>query len=574
MESVITKLKSFGNDEIMPLPEKFPYTDGLTYSFGTGKYFSCRNETDPGTTIFNSHGKELGWTGSDQVKLQIKGCMATSSESTEASEWCVRRATKYAAQGIQIFNTLKVRAALHAISKGVRITENCGIFPIFKYEIPSKDDVNYDTQWKKTSEIVRYAIEMKIDRDKIIAAKETEMKSLTEGVETIEYEATESEKNEDGLTDAQRKIILNNYTIRNTDGEIRNKKSGCIITNNVPMLSGTDVDGKPIQMKIQRHRAYMFTFKMHERRIHQNFIDHIDGNNSNNVPWNYRWVSRDENNLAKHAERKQPVVQDDVELAALTALHGEPSNPVVWKEGGLTFHSNMWISRPNGTRFIKIAEVGTYPRISVTITDSDGTMRSRNILVHMAIMFKFINRIEITKGALANLELAGESSKYFSTKYKSSLYFSKKYISPTSSFSEFSDDLKKFKLHILHGDSNKSNYRVSNLRIGTPSENGIDREDNPETTNRKRVNLFEVSADDVASTVPIPFDSYTKAAAWLGRSKQTVWKTARFNRTREVKKRRKTTHKTTKVKYHVVDAISAAGSAAGSDDGCVLPVLM
>ena len=288
MESVITKLKSFGNNEIIPLPDAFPYTDGITYSSGTGKYFSCRNESDPGTTIFNSHGKELGYTGKgkDQVELQIKGCTATSSESTEASAWCVRRATRYAAKGAQVFNTLKLWAALYAISEGIRITENCGIFPIFKYPIPSKDDVNYDTEWKKTWEIVRYAIEMKVDRDKIIAAKEIKTKSLTVKLDTVVYEATESEKNDDGLTDAQRKIITGNYTIRNTDGEMRNKQSGCITTN-VPMLSGIDIDGKPIQMKIQRNRAYMCTFEMHERRIHQNQVDHIDGN-SNLIYWNYQ----------------------------------------------------------------------------------------------------------------------------------------------------------------------------------------------------------------------------------------------------------------------------------------------
>jgi hypothetical protein len=549
MESVIDKLKSFGNNERIPLPDAFPYTDGITYSFGTGKYFSCRNETDPGTTIFNSHGKKLGRTGRDRVALQIKGCIATSSESTEASAWCERRATKYAARGIQEFNTLKLWAALHAISKGVCITENCGIFPIFKYPIPSKDDKNYDTSWKKTREIVRYAIEMKVDRDKIIEAKELRIKSLAKEVKTMEYVPTESEKKVDKLTEKQRKIILNNYSIQNTDGEMCNKKSGCVITTKRPTLHGIDIDGTPIEMNVQRHRAYMFTFEGDERRIHQTEVDHIDGNSSNNVPWNYRWASRIENLLAKHNERKEPVVQDDAELLA---IYKEPSDPNVWIEGGMTLHSNMWISRPNEPRFIKIAEDDTYPLIGVTIADSDGTMRKRQIPVHMAITYKFIERIEITDGALANLKLAGESSEYFSTKYKSSLYFSTKYISPTSSFSEFSDDLKKFNLYILHGDNEKSNYRVENLRIGTPSENAIDRQDNPKTTLRICVDLFEVSADDVVKE-PLPFDSYTKAAAYLEVTRVAVSNTARFNRTCGVEKRRKMTNPTTGVKYHVVE---------------------
>ena len=392
MESVIHKLKSFGNKEIIPLPDAFPYTDGLTYSFGAETYVSCRNENDPGTTIFNSHGKELG-IGKDRVNLTIKGCIATSSGSTEASEWCVRRATKYAARGVQTFNTLKLWAALYAISEGVRITENCGIFPIFKYEIPSKDDVNYDTKWKQTSEIKRYAIEMKVDRDKIVKTKELRIKSRTKEVRTVVYVPTESEKKADKLTDAQREIITGNYTIQNTDGEICNKKSGCVITtNDSPLLRGIDIDGKPIEMTIQRSRAYMFTFEEDERRIHQTEVDHTDGNNSNDVPWNYRWVSSTENKLAKHNEMKERDVQDD---AALLAIYNEPSDPKVWNEGGMTLHSNMWISRPNEPRFVKIAEGDEYPLIGVTIADSDGTMRSRKIRVHMAIAFKFIERIEM-----------------------------------------------------------------------------------------------------------------------------------------------------------------------------------
>ena len=546
MESVITKLKSFGNNERIPLPDTFPYTDGITYIFGTGKYFSCRNEIDPGTTIFNSHGKKLGWTGKDQVNLTIKGCIATSSESTEASEWCVRRATKYVAKGTQVFNTLKLWAALIAISEGVCITENCGIFPIFKNEIPSKDDVNYDTSWNQTSEIKRYAIEMKVDRDKIIKAKELRIKSLAKEVKTVVYVPTEIDKKVDKLTDAQRKIIADNYTIQNTDGEICNKKSGCVLTSKKPLLRGIDTDGTPIKMTIQRNRAYMYTFEDHERRIHQTEVDHIDGNNSNNVPWNYRWVSSTENKLVQHAELKETVVQDDAELLA---IYKEPSDPKVWNEGGMTLHSNMWISRPNEPRFVKIAEDDTYPLIGVTIADSDGTMRQRKIYVHMAITYKFIERIDITDGALANikslsnLELVEEAEKYFSTTY----------ISPTSSFSEFSDDLKKFKLHILHGDNDKSNYRVENLRIGTPSENAIDRQNNLKTTDRICVNLFEVSADDVVSKEPIPFESYTKAAAYLEVTQVAVSNTVRFNRTCGVEKRRKITHKTTGVKYHVIE---------------------
>jgi hypothetical protein len=535
MNDITKKLESSGYIDIYPL-DKLAYTDGLTYSSEPGKYFTCRKKTDPEKSIFNSKLKKLGRTCSDRVKLQIKECTATSSAYTETSVWCIVRAKKYTQKGVQVFDMRGVRAAMHAASEGIVLAENCGIFPIFKYAIPSTDDANHDTKMKKTDHIVRYAVERKVDRDTIIKAKEMETKSLTEERETMKYEPTESERNEDGLTEAQRKIILNNYTVRNTDGEIHNKQSGRIITSNVPMLSGTDIDGTTIQMKIRRHRAYMWTFKSHERRIHQTQVDHIDGNKSNNVPWNYRWVSSAENCLAKHAEMKERVVQDD---AKLTALHGEPSDPVEWKEGGLTLHSNMWIIRHDKSRFIKIAEAGTYPRIGVTINDSNGTMKSRLIRCHMAVTYNFLARIPISKGALANLQSAGESASYFS-EY-------------TSSYSKFAADLKKFKLYIMHADNDSRNYSVDNLEIGTPSENQISRHNNPETTLRKHVNLFEIFDNGKISKVPRTFESYTKAAACLERTRVAVSDAARFNRTCDVKNRRITTHKTTNVKYHVVE---------------------
>jgi hypothetical protein len=105
----------------------------------------------------------------------------------------------------------------------------------------------------------------------------------------------------------------------------------------------------------------------------------------------------------------------------------------------------------------------------------------------------------------------------------------------------------------MHGDSKKSNYRVSNLKIGTPSENGIDRHDNPKTTRRICIDLFEVSTDDVVSKEPLEFDSHSKAAAYLERAQSSVSEVAHFNRTCEAGKRRKLTHKTTGAEYHVVE---------------------
>jgi hypothetical protein len=420
----IIELKRRGFICIQPL-EKLMNTNGITDYFKKGRYITCHKENDIETTIFDSNLKKLGWTGSDGVLLTIERATATiSSSCAEPSAWCVETAKRDTVNMYTYLNTKAIRAALIAAGSGIEITENCGIVPVFTYAVPS-------------SHVSYYAVETKKMRDTLIASNETKIKSLIEKWELLKYLV-----NIDGTL-----ITFEKYEMRNTDGAIRDVKTKRIIEADAPVLC-VMIDGKIIRKRIEPHRAYMSTFKMHERREHQYEVDHIDGNHSNNVPWNYRWVSRAENNLAKHSEMARCVVPEINALKKLTSIHGEPSDPVVWN--GWTFHRNMWIVRPNESRdkrFVALVGSDEYPVICVTLKDIDNNpMKVRIILCHMIVAYVFRTRLKISEGTLKYLESADLSESYFAT-------------SPMTDV-EFAAELKKGGLVIMHSDDDKSNYSL------------------------------------------------------------------------------------------------------------------
>ena len=495
--------------------EKLACTDGVTRYFKEAQYITCHKENDIETTIFDSNLKKLGWTGNDGVRLRIERASATiSSSSTYPSAWCVETAKRDTVNMYTYLNTKKVRAALIAAESGIEITENCGIVPVFTYAVPS-------------SRVSHYAVETKKMRDTLIASNESKIKSLVEKWELMKY-----------LVDIDGKLItFEKYEMRNTDGAIRDVDTKRIIEADVPNLRVT-IDGTTVKKRVERHRAYLSTFKMHERREHQDFIDHIDGNHSNNVPWNYRWVSRAENCLAKHSEMARRVVPDIDALKKLTTIHGEPSDPVVWN--GWTFHRNMWIVRPNESyekRFVARIGSGGYPVIGVTLKDSeDNSMKSRLIKCHIIVAYVFRTRLKISKGTLEYLQTRGKSASYFAT-------------SPMTDV-EFAEALKNGGLVIMHSDDDKSNYSFDNLEIGTRSENALSRQDNPATTDRKRVKLIDI----VSGAIQI-FGSHVEAATHTDITQRAVSVAATFNGQRDIETYRKTTSRKTGMTYYIVDAI-------------------
>jgi hypothetical protein len=543
-DQIVAELEELGYKDVRPLDE-LAYSNGVTHIFHKSQYFACYDENDPEwkLVIFNSNLKKLEITGSDRVRLTIKEATATvSSTRPEPSAWCVRQAEIDMKNRYVQFNTIKLRAAMDAADSDIEVAEFCGIVPDFKYSAPS-------------SEISRWVVETKKMRDALIASNKAEITSAPEIWVPLLYIKGVHERT-GKLTDAQRNFIMSNYEMRNTDGAIRHIRTKRLIEGVVPSLSAMETDatiemvliatetdatikmtlritekGKPIRVRVEKHRAYMSTFKPHERRTHQDFIDHIDGNDSNNVPWNYRWMSTAENNLAKHSGMAHRI---DPDIEKLNIIYGKPSDAIEWE--GRTFHSNMWIFTTDGSRDIKRIGSGcVYPVIIVTLKDiNNNSMKPRNILCHMIVAYLFRAGIQISKGALEKLASAGLSASFFADF--------------TSSYFDFAKKLAKYGFVIKHADNDKSNYRVSNLEIGTPSENGLDRHDNLATTGRKRVKIT-----DIASGTSQIFGSRTEAATYTKVPHTTVLRTARFNMTRDIATYRKTKNPNTGAEYYIVD---------------------
>jgi hypothetical protein len=517
----IKELERRGYKCVRPLIDNLPYTDGVTRTFDK-QYFTCYDEKDPERklVIFNSKLEKLGATGSDRVTLRIKEATATRSSlypTTEPSAWCVEKAEIDMMNRYANFNTIKLRAALDAVDSGIEVAECCGIVPVFPHPVPS-------------SFVSHWAVETKTMRDTLVAAIKTALEErqrlLGENWELVKY------IDENGIV-----ITFELYEMCEFTGAIRHVHTKQIIKKSSRLRLCIAINGKTTRKTIKPSRAYMSTFRMGEKRTHQDFVDHIDGDDSNNVPWNYRWVSTSENGLVKHSGRARYTVPD---IDALTAKYGEPSGPK--KLEGWTIYDNMWIIRPNESyekRYVTYIVPGhKYPRIGVTFKDSDNESKSRNILCHKLVAF--VHR--------ATIAVSDKTKEYLKSVNLPASYFAE---SPMADDVAFSDALTAGGLVIMHfPDNDVSNYRVSNLMIGTYSENGIDRQDNPATTSRKSVKII----DTVSKKCIWIFGSYTEAAAFLGVTVSAVWRAATFNGTRKIEEYRKTKSKKTGAKYYIVDA--------------------
>ena len=497
MQNGIDDLICIGYADVHALDE-LRYTNGVTYTFAKGMYFACRKEKYFGpVVIYNSRLAKLGEKCRDVVCLTFISAITTSSKHkcpTQRNDTSIEiRAMTDSRIGKKTFNYIKVQASIDARRTGISIHETCGAIPIFTHPVPS-------------SQVSHYKVELKEMRDRLITGNQVKFSALEEAWREICYPDGGLGDNKQNWTRAQYAVVRM-FEIRNTDGAIRRKGSDKILGLNTKTLTNTIKT--TVVVSILRHRAYMWTWMAEERRTHQIEIDHIDGNTSNNYPWNLRWVSVTDNQLAKHSGMGKHVqAHMDIADASRADLGVEEWNG--WK-----FYPNKVIERPNGEQFIARARPDEYPVIGVTIKDpATNELTVHRIKCHRIVAYLF-------------LELPGFNGTYF----------------------EFRSELKRRGLVVRHyPDEDKNNYNTNNLVIGTFSENAHDRHDNPVTTSRKRVAVKDLESGKDIKT----FASQTEAAEWFG---SCVSQAICINRSRSLGTYRATKNKKTGVKYAVVDAV-------------------
>ena len=226
---------------------------------------------------------------------------------------------------------------------------------------------------------------------------------------------------------------------------------------------------------IAPHIAYLWTFKSEERerRLDQTEVDHINGDHADNSPQNLRWASRTENNLYKFKQQAKPFdghpAPETMDLSKLTQFL---DTDILCGEARLDRADSKSIyviynTRTNKYRsiwdFLVTAE-DPYPRI---------TINGKNYLVHCLVAFM--------SGIISYEEL---------------------------------ETMGTNDIVVMHINDNKEDFRPINLKRGTSSENSLARQDNPQTTGRKRVRVIETleSGEECITE----YESRTAAAIAVG----------------------------------------------------------
>ena len=274
------------------------------------------------------------------------------------------------------------------------------------------------------------------------------------------------------------------YEIHGKSGHIRRiskdplnpNKHLNLTSNGQVLLCGTGGSGSNRKTMIYQYIAYLWTFKSEERerRPDQTEVDHINGDRTDNSPYNLRWASRTENNLYKFKQQAKrfdghlaPETMDlsklkqflDTDILCGKARLYPKSDPIY-----VIYNKRTNKYRGSGVGDFLVTAEHPYPKIGI-----NGKLRPVHCLV--AFMSGIISYIE--------LESMGTND-----------------------------------IVVMHINDNKEDFNPANLKRGTPSENQLARQDNPQTTLRKRVRAIEMleSGEECITE----YESQTAAARAVG----------------------------------------------------------
>ena len=217
-------------------------------------------------------------------------------------------------------------------------------------------------------------------------------------------------------------------------------------------LCGTGGSGGSNRTMIFSHIAYMWTFKSEERewRSDQTQVDHINGDHADNSPHNLRWASPTENCLYKFKQRTKPFdghpAPETMDLSKLTQFLDTDilcGNARLDRADSKSIYViyNKQTNKYRSTGDFLVDARHRYPMI---------TINGITYYVHCLVAFM--------SGIISYDEL---------------------------------ESMGTNELVVMHKNDNKQDFNPTNLKRGTSSENQLARQDNPDTTLRKRVRAIE-----------------------------------------------------------------------------------
>ena len=253
---------------------------------------------------------------------------------------------------------------------------------------------------------------------------------------------------------------IDKYEISMKTGAIRNKSMKKLLRSNKQnnaCICGTRA--------VVSYRAYMCTFESESRLPHQDQIDHINGDHMDNSPCNLRWASASENQMYKF-KTKAPMEKGVPYTGDLRDLKRfRDSN---WYFG--VIDGNYAIV--DRKRMRRVDDFLSTRRDPYPIVGIDGSR------------YKIHRVVALVEGIISQEQF---------------------------------DNPRGEGVVVMHIDDNKTNFRPENLRLGTPSENGMCTHANPLTTGRKRVRQLDDDGNCITE-----FESMTAAAQAVGGHRQRI----------------------------------------------------